>query len=83
MDADNKKLRIAIRKMPRGRAADFVKAVGLLDDEAAVIIGCDIDRKSMISVAMDRNMSYGMAANHRRNGYERILYAMNKMDYKL
>ena len=83
MNTDNKQLRETLRKLPRGRAIEFIKSIGLLPDEEAIIIDCDVNRNSMVHASMSVNCSYGLASLHRKRGYERMLYAINKLNYEI
>lgn len=72
MNSNHKAVRDFLSKLPPKRAIAFVESFLLPDNEAMVIIECDVRRKSCVQVSMERNMSVETVKRHRCRAYHKM-----------
>lgn len=72
MNRNHKAVRDFLSNLPPKRAVDFVDSFLLPDNEAMVVIECDVRRKSCVQVSMERNMSVETVKRHRCRAYHKI-----------
>jgi DNA-directed RNA polymerase specialized sigma24 family protein len=53
-------------------AVEYIKAFELPPDEEACIIEADVRRKSLVQIALARNMAVDTVKRCRRRGYQKI-----------
>nr|DAF34424.1 MAG TPA: PROTEIN/DNA Complex-DNA Complex, Helix-Turn-Helix, Double Helix.3A [Caudoviricetes sp.] len=72
MNSNHKAVRDFLSNLPPKRAVEFVESFFLPDNEAMVVIECDVRRKSCVQVSMERNMSVETVKRHRCRAYHKI-----------
>lgn len=72
MNSNHRAVRDFLSKLPPKRAISFVESFLLPDNEAMVVIECDVRRKSCVQVYMDQNMSVETVKRHRCKAYHKI-----------
>lgn len=72
MDEKRKAIRRLIKSMPKQEAINFVKSCGLRDVEEKVIIECDINGRTNVSVSMSMFVSPETVYNYKKSAYRRI-----------
>lgn len=72
MDEKRKTIRQFIKSMPKQEAINFVKSCGLRDVEETVIIECDINSRTNVSVSMQMFVSPETVYNYKKSAYRRI-----------
>ena len=72
MDENRKAIRRLIKSMPKQEAMNFVKSFGLRDVEEKVIIECDINCRTNVSVSMSMFVSPETVYNYKKSAYKRI-----------
>ena len=72
MDEKRKAIRRLIKSMPKQEAINFVKSCRLRDVEETVIIECDINGRTNVSVSMSMFVSPETVYNYNKSAYRRI-----------
>ena len=76
MDEKRKAIRQFIKNMPKQEAINFVKSCGLRDVEETVIIECDINSRTNVSVSMQMFVSPETVCNYKKSAYRRICMSL-------
>ena len=71
MDEKRKAIRRLIKSMPKQEAINFVKSCGLRDVEETVIIECDINGRTNVSVSMSMFVSPETVYKYKKSAYRR------------
>ena len=77
MEIKAKALREAIKDLTPGKSVPVIQSFGLTQDEEKYIIQADVERKSVVQIAMENNVSPEVVKRRREKAYARMILELN------
>ena len=77
MEIKAKALREAIKDLTPGKSVPVIQSFGLTPEEEKYIIEGDVNRKSVVQIAMENNVSPETVKRRREKAYARILLELH------
>lgn len=77
MEIKAKALREAIKELTPGKSVPVIRSFCLTAEEEKYIIEADVERKSVVQIAMENNVSPEVVKRRREKAYARMLLELN------